>query len=335
MLLGSPQLPFLLPYGFIGSFYMNTTVTTDVPRMPTRQEAPLPSRGRRIPEHYWGYLLLAPAVAMVLALILYPVIYSGWLSFHFKHAYLPLQTFIGLEYYRELLLDGDGFWRSVYLGAIYGFGSSILQIILGLSAALMLNESFFGKALMRGVALFPYMVPTVVVAILMKWILNDAYGILPYVMDNLGIGRILWFGSDWVMVTVILVSTWTFFPFVVIGTLARLQTIDPELYSAAKVDGAGVIRRFWHVTLPQLANVLFVVILLRTMFMFTKFDVIWLITGSGGIGFYTKTLPIHTFMKTFGELQVGASAALSMMMFLMLVVFALIYFKLYKRDEHI
>ena len=104
MLLGSPQFPFLLPYGFIGSFYMNTTVTTDVPRMPTRQEAPLPSRGRRIPEHYWGYLLLAPAVAMVLALILYPVIYSGWLSFHFKHAYLPLQTFIGPVSYTHLTL---------------------------------------------------------------------------------------------------------------------------------------------------------------------------------------------------------------------------------------
>ena len=81
--------------------------------------------------------------------------------------------------------------------------------------------------------------------------------------------------------------------------------------------------------------IVFVGILLRTMFMFTKFDVIWLVTGAGGIGCYTKTLPIHTYMKTFGELQVGAGAALSMMMFLMLVVFALIYFKLYKRDEHI
>jgi len=321
---------------------MATTFSTGVSKVPIRQEAPLPTRGRRIPEHYWGYLLLAPAVAMVLALILYPVIYSGYLSFHFKHAYLPMETFVGWDNYRDLWSDtawpfsaADGFWRSVYLGAIYGFGSTILQIILGLSAGLMLNESFFGKAFMRGVALFPYMVPTVVVAILMKWILNDAYGILPYLMDSSGIGRVLWFGRDWVMVTVILISTWTFFPFVVIGTLARLQTIDPELYSAAKVDGAGALRRFWHITLPQLANVLFVVILLRTMFMFTKFDVIWLVTGSGGIGFYTKTLPIHTYMKTFGELQVGAGAALSMMMFLMLVVFALIYFKLYKRDEHI
>ena len=110
------------------------------------------------------------------------------------------------------------------------------------------------------------------------------------------------------MLTVILISTWTFFPFVVIGTLARLQTIDPELYAAAKVDGAGVVRRFIHVTLPQLRNVLFVVILLRFMFMFTKFDVIWLLNGSSGVGYYTRTLPIYTYIKTFGQLQVGAGA---------------------------
>ena len=116
---------------------MAPTFSTGVSKVPIRQEAPLPTRGRRIPEHYWGYLLLAPAVAMVLALILYPVIYSGWLSFHFKHAYLPMQTFVGWDNYRDLWSDtawpfsaADGFWRSVYLGAIYGFGSTILQIIL-------------------------------------------------------------------------------------------------------------------------------------------------------------------------------------------------------------
>ena len=119
-----------------------------------------------------------------------------------------------------------------------------------------------------------------VVVILMKWILNDAYGVLPYLLKTIGIGEdILWLDTGHVMLTVILISTWTFFPFVVIGTLARLQTIDPELYAAAKVDGAGVVRRFIHVTLPQLRNVLFVVILLRFMFMFTKFDVIWLLNG--------------------------------------------------------
>ena len=96
-----------------------------------------------------------------------------------------------------------------------------------------------------------------------------------------------------------------------------------------------MVRRFLHVTLPQLRNVLFVVILLRFMFMFTKFDVIWLLNGSSGVGYYTRTLPIYTYIKTFGQLQVGAGAAMSMFMFLMLVCFAMIYFRVFRRDEDI
>ena len=222
---------------------------------------------RRMSESTWGYFLILPAVLLVLGLILYPVVYSGWLSLHNKHAYLPIETFIGFQNFAAMFKDGE-FWRSIQLGAIYGIGSVGLQILIGVSAALLLNETFIGRTFIRGVALFPYMVPTVVVVILMKWILNDAYGVLPYIFKTIGIGEdILWLDTGHVMLTVILISTWTFFPFVVIGTLARLQTIDPELYAAAKVDGAGVVRRFIHVTLPQLRNVLFVVILLRFMFL--------------------------------------------------------------------
>jgi multiple sugar transport system permease protein len=293
--------------------------------------------GRRIPEHYWGYVLLAPAVAMVAGLILYPVVYSFYLSFHSKHAYLPITNFIGFENYIRLFTDTEDFWRSIKLGAIYAFGSVGLQLVVGVSAALLLNQTFVGRTFIRGVTLFPYMVPTVVVVILFRWLFNDAFGFFPYALDLLGLDRdtILWVAPEHVMLTVILISTWTFFPFVVIGTLARLQTIDPELHAAAKVDGAGVIRRFIHVTLPQLQNVLFVIILLRFIFMFTKFDVIWLLTGHSGLGYFVRTLPIFTFVVTFQQLQVGAGAALSVIMFLILALFALIYFKLFRREENL
>jgi multiple sugar transport system permease protein len=144
---------------------------------------------------------------------------------------------------------------------------------------------------------------------------------------------IVWLGAENIMLVLILISTWTYFPFVLIGTLARLQTIDPELYAAAKVDGAGLFRRFFHVTLPQIRNVLFVLILLRFLFMFTKFDIVWLLTGGSGLGYYVRTLPIFTYMKAFGEMQVGAGAALSVIMFLILVAFALIYAKVFRREE--
>lgn len=297
----------------------------------------LPRRGRRIPEHYWGYILLAPAVLMVIGLILYPVVYSFWLSFHFKHAYLPTTRFVGFQNYIRLFTESEDFWRSIELGAIYAFGSVALQLLVGVSAALLLNQTFVGRTFIRGVTLFPYMVPTIVVIILFRWLFNDSFGFFPYALDLLGLDRetFMWMEPTHIMLTVILISTWTFFPFVVIGTLARLQTIDPELYGAAMVDGAGVVRRFFHVTLPQIRSVLFVIILLRFIFMFTKFDVIWLLTGHSGLGYFVRTLPIFTFAVTFQQLQVGAGAALSVIMFLILVAFAAIYFRLFRRDENL
>jgi multiple sugar transport system permease protein len=295
----------------------------------------LEGRDRRIPEHWWGYVLLAPAALLVFGLILYPVAYSFWLSLNAKHAYLPLQTFVGLENFRFFMTDYDGFWRSLKLGAIYAFGSVTLQTVVGVGVALLLNQSFIGRGFVRALALFPYMLPTIVVVILTRWIFNDSYGVVTYALKNIGLMPIemAWFTPETIMATLILVSTWTFFPFIVIGVLARLQTIDPELYNAAQVDGASTLRRFWHITLPQISSVLFVLVLLRFMFMFTKFDMIWLFAGAGGLGYYVRTLPIYTFVKTFGEMQVGMGAALSVILFLLLAAFAALYFQILKRHQ--
>jgi multiple sugar transport system permease protein len=293
-------------------------------------------RPRRMPEHWWGYVLLAPAVLMVAALILYPVGYSFWISLHSKHAYMPIQTFVGLENYRYFLFEDEEFWRSLKLGFIFTIGSLFFQILVGVGAALLLNETFVGRGFVRALTLFPYMLPTIVVVILMRWIFNDSYGVLKFALESSGLMNpaIVWFDPANVMMTLILVSTWQFFPFVVIGVLARLQSIDQELYSAAMVDGAGPFRRFIYVTLPQIRDVLFVMILLRFMFMFTKFDLIYLFAGAGGLGSFVRTLPIYTFTKSFGELQVGMGAALSTMMFMMLAVFAIFYFKAFRKEEN-
>lgn len=292
-------------------------------------------RERRIPEHYWGYVLLAPAALLVVGLILYPIAYSFWISVHHKHAFMPIETFAGLENFQYFLFEDEDFWRAIKLGAIYSIGSMTLQIVVGVAAALLLNESFVGRGFVRALALFPYMLPTIVVVILMRWIFNDSYGVLKYALQASGLmtHAPVWFAPENVMLTMILVSTWAFFPFVVIGSLARLQTIDPELYAAAQVDGAGALRRFWHITLPQLRNVLFVIILLRFIFMFTKFDIIYLFAGAGGLGYFVRTLPIYAFVKSFGEYQVGAGAALSVIMFMILAAFATVYFRSFKRDE--
>lgn len=277
-------------------------------------------------------LLIVPAVLMVACLVLYPVGYAVWLSFHRKHAYLPVETFIGLTNYKNLFVDPQ-FWQSFWLGTVYGFSTIGLQIVLGVGAALLLAESFKGRSLVRGIALFPYVVPTIVVVLIWRWILNDSYGLLNHILQSIGIvsAPVTWLGPSMILISLILVSTWTFFPFVLITVLARLQTINPELYDAAAVDGASAWQRFYHVTLPQLRTILFVVILLRFIFMFTKFDIVWLLGGgTGGTGRFIRTLPVYTYIKTFGQLQVGAGAALAVIMVLILVSVAVPYFKFFR-----
>jgi multiple sugar transport system permease protein len=183
----------------------------------------------------------------------------------------------------------------------------------------------------RAVSIFPYVVPTVVAVIIWKWLLNSQFGLVNYVLGT----PISWFGRDWIMVSLILISVWQFFPFVLLAVLARLQTIAPDLYEAAKVDGASAWRRFLHITLPQLASVLFVVVLLRSIWMFTKFDTPWLIIQGGGAEPYIRTLPIYTYQRTFAYYEAGRGSAMAVLMFLLLVVAVALYFHLWRREEHL
>ena len=281
-----------------------------------------------------GWLLLAPSLLLLGGLVLFPILYNFWLSLHDKHAFMPVQSFVGLRHYVYFAQDPE-FWSSVRYGVIYAGLTLVLQLLLGVSAALLLNEGFRGRNLLRGVVLFPYMIPTIVAVILWKWLLNDSYGLVNHLLMAGGLVRapVAWLGKDHIMESLILTSVWQFFPFVVDTYLARLQTIPPELYEAAKVDGAGAWRRFRHVTLPQTRNVLFVIVLLRSIFMFTKFDTVWLMAGEGGVSRYVRTLPVYAYARSFTYLQAGMGAALAVLMFLLLLAATAVYFRALRDDE--
>ncbi|MGH7321966.1 MAG: carbohydrate ABC transporter permease [Candidatus Rokuibacteriota bacterium] len=280
-----------------------------------------------------GVLLVAPGLLLILGLILYPVGYSIWLSLLDKHALFPTQRFVGLDNYIYLWSDAE-FWISLWYGVVYSVWTITLQILLGVAAALILNESFPGRALARGIVLFPYMIPTIVAVILWKWLLNDTYGLLNHALSALGIVRdpISWLGADHIMLSLIIVSVWQFFPFVLLAILARLQTIPVELYEAAKVDGASAPRRFVHITLPHLRGILFVVILLRSVWMFTKFDTVWLMGEGAGAGRFIRTLPVYAYMRTLTYYQAGLGAALAVVMFGLLMVATVLYFQLFRKE---
>lgn len=287
-------------------------------------------------EHFIGYLTISPAFILILGLILYPVAYSIWLSLLEKHSFFPQERFVGLENYFYLWKDPE-FWSSLKLGVIYSGWTIVFQIILGVAAALILNETFIGRGLVRAIVLFPYMIPTIVAVILWKWLLNDTYGVVNYWLLALGIVKdpICWLGADHIMLSLIIMSIWQFFPFVLLSILARLQTIPPELYEAAKVDGASAIRRFIHITLPQIRGILFVVILLRSIWMFTKFDTVWLMGEGAGAGRFIRTLPVYAYMRTLTYYQAGLGAALAVIMFAILVVCTILYFGLFREEADI
>ena len=280
-----------------------------------------------------GWLLLAPSLALLGGLVLFPIVYNAWLSLFDKHAFLPVQSFVGLQHYVYFAQDEE-FWNSFRHGLVYAGATLVLQLAVGIPAALLLNEGFRGRTLLRGVVLFPYVIPTIVAVILWKWLLNDSYGVVNYwlVAGGLAATPVAWLGKDWIMTSLVVTSVWQFFPFVVVTYLARLQTIPPELYEAATVDGAGTWRRFLHVTLPQTASVLFVIVLLRSIWMFTKFDTVWLMAGDGGVSRYIRTLPVYAYARSFTYLQAGMGAALAVIMFVMLIVATAAYFRLFRQE---
>jgi multiple sugar transport system permease protein len=281
-----------------------------------------------------GWLLLAPSLCLLGGLVVFPVLYNVWLSLFDKHAFMPVQTFVGLRHYRYFASDPE-FWSSFYYGCVYAGATMVLQLGVGVPAALLLNEAFRGRNLLRGVVLFPYMIPTIVAVILWKWLLNDSYGLVNYLLLQSGAARtpVAWLGPDHIMTALIATSVWQFFPFVVVTYLARLSTIAPELYEAATVDGASAWRRFLHVTLPQTASVLFVIVLLRSIWMFTKFDTVWLLAGEGGVSRYVRTLPVYAYSRSFTYLQAGMGASLAVIMFAMLLAATAIYFRLFRTEE--
>ena len=281
-----------------------------------------------------GAALVLPALLLLATLTLYPVAYGIWISLFSKHSFFPEQSFVGLGNYLAIALDEE-FWRSLRLGLVYSRSTIAMQLVLGVGAALILHQSFPGRGLVRALTIFPYVVPTVIAVVIWKWLLNAQFGLVNHALEAAGLigAPISWMGREWIMVSLILVSVWQFFPFVVLAVLARLQTIPPELYEAAKVDGANALRRFLHVTLPQLASVLFVVVLLRSIWMFTKFDTPWLMIQGGGAESYIRTLPVYTYQRTFAWYEAGRGSAMAVVRFLMLVAAAAVYFRLWRREE--
>lgn len=275
-----------------------------------------------------GAILIAPTLLVFCAVIVYPLVSAIYLSFFAIYTPTMEGQWIGLDNYAQLLASGE-FWRSLLNNAVWTAGTLSLQIVFGILVALMLHQNLLFRALARSLVLFPYFLSTVVAVLVWRWLFNDLYGVLNYLLMWAGVVDmpVDWLGSmPNAMLSLIFVGAWKYFPFVVIAVLARLQTIPDELYEAAIVDGAGPWARFTDITLPQLKDVLIVIVLLRTIWDFKEFDLIFLLTGGGPI-MSTQTLPLMVYKEAFALNQMGAASAVAVLMMLVMLIFMTLYLR--------
>lgn len=282
-----------------------------------------------------GVLFILPFVAAALVFMVFPVAEAVRMAFFHVNPLDPgAQRFVGLDNFRTVFAD-PLFWKSFRNAAVWTGTSIVFQTVLGVSLALLLHLPLRGISIFRGLLLFPYIVPTVVIALCWQWMLNPDIGIVNHALRSAGIIRdnIYWLSTpDMAMASTIALNVWKYTPFVTICVLARLQTIPLELYDAAKVDGAGVVNRFFDITLPQLAEVLVVVVVFRTIWTFNKFEEIYLLTR-GGPGTSTFNLAIYSFEQSIANLRMGVGAAAGVVMMALLFVGSILYIRLFRFDS--
>lgn len=290
----------------------------------------------RAGERLFGYALLAPTLALLCIVILYPLFDGVRISLlRYKLTDPNNKRYVGLDNYQALFQDED-FWRVFRTTAIWTVSNVVAQLVLGVILALLLNEQLKARGLFRSMALIPYIVPSVCAALIWRWMYDGSSGIINSILYRLGIIDEYrpWLGEvSTALPAVIIESVWKGTPFVMILVLAGLQTIPPEFYEAGSLDGASSWRRFTDITLPLLQPTLAVATILTTVYTVNNFNAIWLMTRGGPLG-STDILFTHAYKTAFESYNFGMAAAISVVLFGILAVFGAIYIFLVERQEH-
>lgn len=282
-----------------------------------------------------AWWLVAPALATILLVALFPLLWTFWESVHLHDLRMPWlgRPFIGAVNYAEALRD-PRFWAALGHTAFFTAVSVTLELGLGLALALAMNRATRGRTVIRAAVLVPWAIPTVVSALLWRFIFDDQAGIVNAVLSGVGLIRqpIVWFiHPDLAWVPLIVSDVWKTTPFVALLLLAGLQNIDSSLYEAARIDGASSWQQFRHVTLPLLKPAMLVALVFRTLDSVRVFDLVYVLTG-GGPGTSTEPIALYTFNSLLQNLRFGYGSALSVITFVVSFALALGYLRLLGRD---
>jgi multiple sugar transport system permease protein len=293
--------------------------------VPMPRRRPLTLAGWLDSEVVFSWLMMALPLLFLAALVGYPLVYGVLLSLEDRPVAQP-GTFVGLKNFVTDAHDAI-FWQVVANTFIYTVAATILKMIGGLGLALAMNQHFRMKNIVRAVLLLPFIVPTVLSTVAWLWMLDPAFSVVNRMLIELGVPKPgpSWLGNPYLaMFSIIMINTWRGLPFYGITLLAGLQTVPPELYEAATIDGASGWDRFWYVTLPLLKPIILIVTLFSVIFTFADFQLVYVLTH-GGPQNATQLFATYAFDIGMGagQLGLGASVALAMLPALGLLIIAL------------
>jgi multiple sugar transport system permease protein len=276
---------------------------------------------RTLSERQLGWLLCAPAVAAMLLVTAWPILYACWLSlFHYDLRFPADRAFVGLANYRSVL-GSEVWWQSLVNTLIITVGSVAVELVLGLALALLMHRAIFGRRTVRATILVPYGIITVVAALAWKFAFDPVTG---FVNALLGLEQ-AWLTDRWsAFGVIILTEIWKTTPFMALLLLAGLTLVPGELLSAARVDGAGTLQRFFRITLPLMKPAILVALLFRTLDAFRIFDTVYVQTRGAHA---TESVSIVGYNALITRLNLGLGSAVSVLIFIGVLLIALLFIR--------
>jgi ABC-type sugar transport system permease subunit len=282
------------------------------------------------------YLYLLPSFAVIFSVILIPIFYALFISFIDlsknvnKLSNPDLWNFVGFQNYLQVL-KSSFFWQALGRTIYFTVTSVGFELILGMAIALILNEKFAGRGFVRGIMLIPWAFPTIVNAVLWRWMYDSNNGTITNLLDRLGFhGLNILGGEHSAMIAIIIADVWKNTAFMALILLAAMQSLPLSAFEAAKVEGMGAFGRFRHVTLPLLAPAILVALVMRTMEAFKVFDIIYIMTGGGPAG-GTQVLSFYTYSTSMMSGKFSYGSSISFLMSIFIMMFALVYIKILYR----
>lgn len=281
------------------------------------------------------FYFLIPPLLILFAITIYPFLFGIYNSFHNWLLYKPQlgQPFVGLEQYARILSDPN-FWMALKRTLIYVSLSVSGSILLGFVQALVLNrDEIKGKAIIRSILIIPLVVAPVVVGFAFRFMYNSDLGVLPWLLEQIGIRipRILG-DPTWALFAVILVDIWNQTPLAFLVLLAAIQSINPELYEVASIDGSSYWQSLRHITVPLLRHAFLIVLLIRTIDAFKAFDILYVMT-EGGPGRATEVLSLFGYRLAFVGWRMGTASAFALILFYIIVGVSTLYIRVMRQED--